>query len=126
MATVRYLVGDVARSIEFYVERLGFTVDQEMLPAFARIRRDDLSLWLAGPTSSAARAMPDGRRPEPGGWNRLVIQVEDLEATVDRLRGDGATFRNEIVAGPGGQQILLEDPDGNPIELFEARRGPPA
>jgi catechol 2,3-dioxygenase-like lactoylglutathione lyase family enzyme len=122
MATVRYLVGDVARSVAFYVSRLGFEIEQEMLPAFARVRSGDLTLWLAGPASSAARPMPDGRVPEPGGWNRLVIEVDDLAATVERLRADGATFRNEIVKGPGGQQILLEDPDGNPIELFEARR----
>ncbi len=122
MATVRYLVGDVPRSIAFYVHLLGFEVEQEMLPAFARVRRDDLTLWLAGPTSSAARPMPDGRKPEPGGWDRFVIEVDDLSEVVARLRVGGATFRNEIVSGPGGKQILLEDPDGNPIELFEARR----
>jgi catechol 2,3-dioxygenase-like lactoylglutathione lyase family enzyme len=122
MATVRYLVSDVPRAVAFYVERLGFAVEQEMLPAFARVRRDDLSLWLAGPSSSAARPMPGGRRPEPGGWNRLVIEVEDLASTVADLRGAGATFRNDIVTGPGGKQILVDDPDGIPIELFEARR----
>jgi catechol 2,3-dioxygenase-like lactoylglutathione lyase family enzyme len=122
MATVRYLVADVARSVDFYVSRLGFKVEQEMLPAFARVRSGDLDLWLAGPPSSAARPMPDGRLPQPGGWNRLVLEVADIAATVDRLRADGATFRNQIVKGPGGQQILLEDPDGNPIELFEARQ----
>ncbi len=122
MATVRYLVGDVARSVDFYVSRLGFEVEQEMLPAFARVRSGDLDLWLAGPASSAARPMPDGRVPEPGGWNRLVLEVEDLAEMVERLHAEGAAFRNEIVNGPGGQQILLEDPDGNPIELFEARR----
>jgi len=121
MATVRYLVGDVARSVDFYVSRLGFEVEQAMLPAFARVRSGDLDLWLAGPASSAARPMPDGRTPEPGGWNRLVLEVDDIAATVERLHAEGATFRNEIVKGPGGQQILLEDPDGNPIELFEAR-----
>lgn len=122
MATVRYLVGDVAVSVAFYVSRLGFTVEQEMLPAFARIRRGELTVWLAGPASSAARPMPDGARPAPGGWNRFVIEVNDLAALVAGLRADGATFRNDIVTGPGGKQILLEDPDGNPIELFEARR----
>ena len=122
MATVRYLVRDVPRSVAFYRDQLGFEVEQEMLPAFARVRRDDLSLWLAGPASSAARPMPSGAKPEPGGWNRLVIEVDDLAAMVDRLRAAGATFRNDIVSGPGGRQILLEDPDGNPIELFEARR----
>jgi catechol 2,3-dioxygenase-like lactoylglutathione lyase family enzyme len=122
MATVRYLVRDVPRSVAFYREHLGFEVEQEMLPAFARIRSGDLALWLAGPASSAARDMPDGRSPEPGGWNRFVIEVDDLAAIVERLRGAGATFRNEIVKGPGGMQVLLDDPDGNPIELFEARR----
>lgn len=122
MATVRYLVRDVERAETFYVEQLGFVVEQEMLPAFARIRRDDLTLWLAGPKSSAARPMPDGSQPEPGGWNRFVIQVDDLTAVVESLGSAGAVFRNDIVTGPGGRQILIEDPDGNPIELFEARR----
>jgi catechol 2,3-dioxygenase-like lactoylglutathione lyase family enzyme len=122
MATVRYLVNDVERAEVFYVERLGFVVEQEMLPAFARIRRDDLTLWLAGPMSSAARPMPDGAQPEPGGWNRFVIEVADLTAVVEALGEDGAVFRNDIVTGPGGRQILIEDPDGNPVELFEARR----
>jgi catechol 2,3-dioxygenase-like lactoylglutathione lyase family enzyme len=122
MATVRYLVNDVERAEVFYVERLGFVVEQEVLPAFARIRRDDLTLWLAGPTSSAARPMPDGAQPEPGGWNRFVIEVADLTAVVEALGEDGAVFRNDIVTGPGGRQILIEDPDGNPVELFEARR----
>ena len=122
MATVRYLVGDVERAVSFYVDRLDFEVEQEMLPAFARVRRGDLTLWLAGPASSAARPLPDGRSPEAGGWNRFVIEVDDLVVTVTGLREAGATFRNDIVTGPGGKQILLEDPDGNPIELFEARR----
>jgi catechol 2,3-dioxygenase-like lactoylglutathione lyase family enzyme len=121
MATVRYLVRDVERAEVFYVERLGFVVEQEMLPAFARIRRDDLTLWLAGPTSSAARPMPDGGQPEPGGWNRFVIEVDDLTAVIEALGADGAVFRNDVVTGPGGRQILVEDPDGNPVELFEAR-----
>ena len=122
MATVRYLVNDVEAAASFYVEQLGFVLEQEMLPAFARIRRDDLTLWLAGPTSSAARPMPDGRRPEPGGWNRFVIEVDDLAAVIEGLGAGGAVFRNDIVRGPGGSQILVEDPDGNPVELFEARR----
>jgi catechol 2,3-dioxygenase-like lactoylglutathione lyase family enzyme len=121
-ATVRYLVGDVDRSVAFYTRHLGFTLEQQMGPAFARVGRDDLTLWLAGPQSSAARPMPDGRQPEPGGWNRFVIEVDDLGATVAALGAAGVTFRNEIVTGPGGKQILAEDPDGNPIELFEARR----
>jgi catechol 2,3-dioxygenase-like lactoylglutathione lyase family enzyme len=121
-ATVRYLVGDVDRSVAFYTRHLGFTLEQQMGPAFARVGRDDLTLWLAGPQSSAARPMPDGRQPEPGGWNRFVIEVDDLAAIVAALRAAGVTFRNEIVTGPGGKQIVAEDPDGNPIELFEARR----
>jgi catechol 2,3-dioxygenase-like lactoylglutathione lyase family enzyme len=119
VATVRYLVSDVDRAIAFYSERLGFTLEQRMGPAFAIVMRDDLELWLAGPKSSAARAMPDGRKPEPGGWNRLVLELEDLDAAVSRLRDDGVSFRNDLVSGPGGRQILLEDPDGNPIELFQ-------
>jgi len=122
MATVRYLVSDVERAEAFYVEQRGFVIEQEMLPAFARIRRDDLTLWLAGSTSSAARPMPDGRRPEPGGWNRFVIQVDDLTAVIESLGSAGARFRNDIVTGPGGRQIHIDDPDGNPIELFEARQ----
>jgi catechol 2,3-dioxygenase-like lactoylglutathione lyase family enzyme len=122
MATVRYLVRDVERAETFYVEQLGFVVEQEMLPAFAPIRRDHHTLWLAGPKSSAARPRPDGRQPVPGGWNRFVIEVDDLTAVVESLGSAGAVFRNDIVTGPGGRQILIEDPDGNPIELFEARR----
>ena len=120
-ASVRYLVADVDRSIAFYVGRLGFVLEQQMGPAFARVLRDDLVLWLSGPSSSAARPMPDGRQPMPGGWNRFVLEVDDLDAKVAALRSDGASFRNDIVSGPGGRQILVEDPDGNPIELFEAR-----
>ncbi|HEU0244748.1 MAG TPA: VOC family protein [Candidatus Limnocylindrales bacterium] len=122
MATVRYLVTDVARAVAFYRDLLEFEVEQEMLPAFARVRHDDLHLWLAGPASSAARPMPDGRQPMPGGWSRLVIEVEDLDAFVARLRNVGATFRNDVISGPGGRQVLVDDPDGNPVELFEARR----
>jgi catechol 2,3-dioxygenase-like lactoylglutathione lyase family enzyme len=121
MATVRYLVTDVGRSKAFYRELLEFEEGFDMLPAFAMVRRGDLSLWLAGPSSSAARRMPDGRVPEPGGWNRFVVEVDDLDPIVERLREAGATFRNDIVTGPGGRQILVDDPDGNPIELFEAR-----
>ncbi len=122
MATVRYLVTNVDRSVAFYVELLGFEVAEQMGVAFARVRRDDLTLWLAGPQSSAARPMPDGRQPEPGGWNRFVIEVEDLAERVAALTAAGVTFRNTIVTGPGGKQVLVEDPDGNPIELFEPRR----
>jgi catechol 2,3-dioxygenase-like lactoylglutathione lyase family enzyme len=119
VAAIRYLVNDVDRAISFYTGRLGFALGQRMGPAFAIVTHDDLSLWLAGPKSSAARAMPDGRQPEPGGWNRLVIEVDDLEAQVESLRNAGVSFRNEVVSGPGGRQILLEDPDGNPVELFQ-------
>ena len=119
MATIRYLVHDVERSIAFYTHSLGFTLEQQMSPAFAKVSRDDLILWLAGPQSSAARPMPDGRRPKPGGWNRLVLEVRDLPSRVAEMKQAGMRFRNEIVVGPGGKQILLEDPDGNPVELFE-------
>ena len=120
MATVRYLVTDVERSRAFYRDVLGFEDGFDMLPAFAMVRHRDLALWLAGPASSAARAMPDGRVPEPGGWNRLVVEVDDLEAKVAELRQAGLSFRNEIVTGPGGKQIVLEDGDGNPVELFSS------
>jgi catechol 2,3-dioxygenase-like lactoylglutathione lyase family enzyme len=119
MATIRYLVNDVERSIAFYTRHLGFKLEQQMSPAFAKVSKDDLTLWLAGPRSSAARPMPDGRRPEPGGWNRLVLEVKDLVSRVAEMKREGMRFRNEVVVGPGGKQILLEDPDGNPVELFE-------
>ncbi len=119
MAAIRYLVKDVDRSIAFYTGHLGFKLEQQAGPAFASVSRDDLTLWLSGPQSSGARPMPDGRRPEPGGWNRLVLQVKDLPSQVAELKQKGVPFRNEIVVGPGGKQILVEDPDGNPVELFE-------
>jgi catechol 2,3-dioxygenase-like lactoylglutathione lyase family enzyme len=119
MAVARYLVDDVDAAVAFYTDRLGFTLEQQMGLAFAIVSLDDLSLWLSGPKSSAARAMPDGREPEPGGWNRVVIEVEDLEAKVEELRQVGLGFRNEVVTGPGGKQILLEDPAGNVVELFQ-------
>ena len=122
MATVRYLVADVDGAVAFYVDRLGFTLVEQMGEAFAVVRHDDLTLWLSGPTSSAARPMPDARQPVAGGWNRFVLEVDDLAARVEALRDVGVTFRNAIVTGPGGKQILVEDPDGNVIELFEARR----
>ena len=122
MATIRYLVKDVERSIAFYTKRLGFRLDQSMAPAFARVSKDELTLWLAGPKSSAARAMPDGRSPEPGGWNRFVLEVDDLSARVAEMKRAGLRFRNDIVVGPGGKQILLEEPDGNVVELFEPAR----
>jgi len=122
MAVFRYLVRDVDAAIAFYTGHLGFTLEQRMGPAFGIVTRDDLSLWLSGPQSSAAQPMPDGRQPEPGGWNRLVLEVDDLESKVAELKRAGLSFRNEIVTGPGGRQIVLEDGDGNPVELFEARR----
>ena len=119
MGVVRYLVDDVDAAIGFYTEHLGFSLEQQLGPAFAIVSRNDLTLWLSGPQSSAARLMPDGRTPEPGGWNRLVVEVDDLQARVDELKQAGLSFRNEIVSGPGGKQILLEDPAGNAVELFE-------
>jgi catechol 2,3-dioxygenase-like lactoylglutathione lyase family enzyme len=120
MAVVRYLVDDVDAAVAFYTGHLGFALEQQVGPAFALVSRDDVTLWLSGPQSSAARPMPDGSRPEPGGWNRLVLEVDDLEAEVERLQEAGVAFRNEIVTGPGGKQILLEDSAGNPVEFFEA------
>jgi catechol 2,3-dioxygenase-like lactoylglutathione lyase family enzyme len=122
MATVRYLVTDVERAVAFYTKMLDFQLDQSMAPAFARVSNKDLTLWLAGPKSSAARPMPDGLRPEPGGWNRFVVEVDDLVSHVAEMKRAGARFRNDVVTGPGGKQILLEDPDGNVVELFEAAR----
>jgi catechol 2,3-dioxygenase-like lactoylglutathione lyase family enzyme len=121
MATVRYLVHDVDISLQFYTSQLGFELVEVFGSAIAIVRRGDLTLWLAGPLASASRPMPDGRQPEPGGgWNRFVIEVEDLAALVAKLKAGGAVFRNEIVIGPGGQQILVEDPSHNVIELFQA------
>jgi catechol 2,3-dioxygenase-like lactoylglutathione lyase family enzyme len=119
MATIRYLVSDVEAAVAFYTQHLGFIVRERMGPAIAIMARDDLELWVSGPPSSAARPMPDGRKPEPGGWNRFVITVEDLPALVASMKQAGVTFRNDIVTGPGGKQILAEDPSGNPVELFE-------
>ena len=121
-AAVRYLVADVDRAVAFYVEHLGFTPVEQMGAAFAQVRRGDLTLWLSGPTSSAARPMPDGRQPVAGGWNRFVLEVDDLATRVEAMRDAGVTFRNAIVTGPGGKQILVEDPSGNPVELFEPTR----
>jgi len=122
VATVRYIVNDVERSISFYTKNLGFKLDQSMAPAFARISHGDLTLWLAGPKSSAARPMPDGRQPQPGGWNRFVIEIADIDTRVAEMKKAGLRFRNDVVTGSGGKQILLEDPDGNVIELFEAAK----
>lgn len=122
MATVRYLVNDVDTSLAFY-EALGFSLTERWGPPFAMVARGDLTLWLSGPGTSAQRPLPDGREPQPGGWNRLVIEVDDLDAAMQRLGGTGAVFRGPPVAGPGGRQVLAEDPSGNPIELFEAASG---
>jgi len=116
---VRYQVKDVACSVEFYTRHLGFRLDLQAGTAFARVRSGSLTLWLSGPDSSGARPLPDGRRQEPGGWNRLVLEVDDLPAQITALKKAGLRFRNELESGPGGKQIQLEDPDGNPIELFQ-------
>jgi catechol 2,3-dioxygenase-like lactoylglutathione lyase family enzyme len=119
VATVRYLVHDVAACADFYVATLGFTVVQAYGPNMAILSRGDLTLWIAGPGASAARLMPDGAKPVPGGWGRFVIETADLDAMVRELRANGATFRNNVVSGPGGRQILCVDPSGNVVELFE-------
>ena len=119
---VRYIVNDVEAAVAFYTKHFGFRVLTSTLPAFADVVRDDLRLLLSGPTSSAGRPMPDGRRPEAGGWNRIHFVVEDLAAEVERLRAAGVKFRSDIVTGPGGSQILVDDPSGNPIELFQPAR----
>jgi catechol 2,3-dioxygenase-like lactoylglutathione lyase family enzyme len=116
---VRYMVDDVARAVAFYRDNFGFEPRTDAAPAFADVIRGNLRLLLSGPTSSAGRPMPDGRVPHAGGWNRIHFIVEDIERDVERLRGAGVTFRNDIVTGPGGRQIVLEDPAGNPIELFQ-------
>jgi catechol 2,3-dioxygenase-like lactoylglutathione lyase family enzyme len=113
------MVDDVEKSIDFYTRHFGFELRHSALPAFADVGRGRLRLLLAGPESSAGRPMPDGRVPGPGGWNRIHLIVEDLAGEVERLRAAGLTFRNDIVSGPGGRQILLDDPAGNPIELFQ-------
>jgi catechol 2,3-dioxygenase-like lactoylglutathione lyase family enzyme len=119
---VRYMVDDVDAAVTFYTTHLGFRLISRMPPAFADVALGDLRLLLSGPTSSAGRPMPDGRRPAPGGWNRIHLIVDDLAAEVARLRSTGEVrFRNDIVTGPGGSQILLDDPSGNPIELFQPR-----
>jgi catechol 2,3-dioxygenase-like lactoylglutathione lyase family enzyme len=123
MATVqvRYIVNDVDAAIPFYTQQLGFTLNMHPAPTFAMLSRGDLRLALSAPggAGGGGQAMPDGRRPEPGGWNRFTLEVTDLEATVEALRGAGAHFRNDIVTGVGGKQILVDDPSGNPIELFQ-------
>ncbi len=119
---VRYQVRDVGRSVEFYTKRLGFTLGHQQPPAFASVSFENLTLLLSGPGASGSRPMPDGRNQEPGGWNRVVLKVADLPARIEALKRAGLRFRNEMEVGPGGRQILLEDPDGNAIELFEPAR----
>jgi glyoxylase I family protein len=116
---VRYQVTDVARAAAFYADHLGFRLEHQQLPAFASVSLGDFRLLLSGPGASGSRPMPGGESQQPGGWNRVVLRVADLTAQIDALRNAGVTFRNQMEAGPGGRQIQLEDPDGNPIELFE-------
>jgi catechol 2,3-dioxygenase-like lactoylglutathione lyase family enzyme len=117
--SVRYMVDDVDESVAFYTKLLGFDVSMSAAPAFAEVRRGNLRLLISGPTSSAGRPMPDGERPGPGGWNRIHFVVEDIDAEVGRLREAGASFRNEPLTGPGGTQVLLQDPSGNVVEIFQ-------
>lgn len=119
VVNVRYMVSDVQASVDWYVGHLGFSIALNAAPAFASVERGALRLLLSGRAASAGRPMPDGRQPEPGGWNRFQFLVEDIGAEVERLRARGVSFRNEIVVGPGGSQILAEDPSGNLVELFQ-------
>lgn len=119
---VRYQVADVTRSVAFYVEQLGFVLQHQQPPAFASVSLGPLQVLLSGPGASGSRVMPDGRRQEPGGWNRVVLRVADLPSCIAVLKDGGVRFRNEMQVGPGGRQIQIEDPDGNPIELFEPAR----
>ncbi|MBS1886402.1 MAG: VOC family protein [Actinobacteria bacterium] len=119
LVSIRYIVDDVEKSIDFYAELFGFELRFSAAPAFAEVVRGNLRLLLSGPLSSAGRPLPDGRTPEPGGWNRIHFVVEEIDAEVERLRAAGAGFRSDVISGPGGRQIVLDDPSGNPIELFE-------
>jgi len=122
LVSVRYIVDDVEAAIAFYTTHLGFQLRSSAAPAFADVVRGRLRLLLSGPESSGGRTLPDGRQPEPGGWNRIHLIVDDIDAEIDRLRGEGLTsFRSEVVRGPGGAQVVLDDPAGNPIELFQPR-----
>jgi len=119
IVNVRYMVDDVETAVDFYTRHFGFALKTNAAPAFADVVRDHLRLLISGPASSAGRPMPDGRTPQPGGWNRIRFVVDDIEAEVERLRAGGVSFRNDIISGPGGKQVLVEDPAGNPIELFQ-------
>jgi glyoxylase I family protein len=119
---VRYQVKDVERAIAFYTQKLGFHLDMQNLPAFGQVSIGNLKLILSGPGASGSRPMPDGRQQEPGGWNRVILQVADLRSQIARLKEAGVRFRNEMETGPGGSQVQIEDPDGNPIEMFEPGR----
>jgi glyoxylase I family protein len=116
---VRYHVSDVSRAVAFYTHHLGFQLEHQHLPAFANVSLGELRLLLSGPGASGSRPLPNGEHQQPGGWNRVVLRVTNLAASIERLKGSGLQFRNEVEAGPGGKQIQLQDPDGNPIELFE-------
>ena len=119
---IRYQVKDVARAVEFYTGHLGFKLEHQQLPAFASVSLGETQILLSGPGASGSRPLPDGQRQEPGGWNRVVLKVSDLPACIDALKKSGVRFRNDMETGPGGRQIQVEDPDGNPIELFEPAR----
>ena len=121
LVSVRYLVDDVEASLDFYTANFGFSVLSSAVPAFADVVRGHLRLLLSGPASSAARPMPDGRQPQAGGWNRIHLIVDDIDVEVERLRAAGVPFRNDVISGPGGRQVVLDDPSGNPIELFQPR-----
>jgi len=120
LAVIRYLVNDVDVAVAFYLDILGFELVEKWGPPFAMVKRGDLTLWLSGPGSSASRPLTNGSKPLPGGWNRLVLETDDLISLVQKLTQSGAQFRSEIVSGPGGKQVLVDDPSGNPIELFES------
>jgi len=120
VAVIRYLVNDVDVALEFYIDMLGFELVEKWGPPFAMVKRGDLALWLSGPGSSASRPLSNGSKPAPGGWNRLVLETDDLASLMEKLKRSGARLRSDIVSGPGGKQVLVDDPSGNPVELFES------
>jgi catechol 2,3-dioxygenase-like lactoylglutathione lyase family enzyme len=120
VAVIRYLVNDVDVALEFYIDMLGFELVEKWGPPFAMVKRGDLALWLSGPGSSASRPLSNGSKPAPGGWNRLVLETDDLASLVEKLKRSGAQLRSDIVSGPEGKQVLVDDPSGNPVELFES------